>query len=169
MRSQLNYVSVFGYPAVVSVFLFTTAVPQALYARWEGTQDNKSIADLGDMNDEELFQEAFDVCVGQALLQGPRPTPEEETNSIASGASDYLTTIGDILAARHDGIVPEWMLTLRSAHTGRECQRAFDAFLEAKEPAKPQAKLKSGATAKRTAAPTSRHPPTDLPPWFAPH
>src|SRR5437773_11920005 len=103
-----------SFSPVIALLLFSVTVSGAgvLYARWEGTQSNRSAADLESMTDQELFNEAFDVCVGRALHEGPPPGSEGEVNPGESGASAYLATIADTLSTRHGGSVPEWMTTL---------------------------------------------------------
>ena len=56
-----------SFSPVIALLLFSVTVSGAgvLYARWEGTQSNKSAADLESMTEEELFNEAFDVCVSK--------------------------------------------------------------------------------------------------------
>jgi hypothetical protein len=143
--------------AFTAVLLGALLSPSPLFARWEGTDNNKSVSELEAMSTDELFQEGFDVCTRRALLEGPVNESGEPTNPPPPGVSEYLDTIQQAASEKNGGTVPPWMDQLIHAHTSKQCQRAFRTYLEAKAP-------KEAPPLKR-----KRHPiGTQLPPWLAP-
>jgi hypothetical protein len=141
------------------VLMAMLLVPVRLLARWESPDDNKPVAVLEGMNNEQLFNEALDVCVGRALIERPTQAAEPATATEPSAASLYLQTIAGVAADRNGGTVPPWIDILLSAHTGKECQHGLHSFL-------------GGGTAEATHAShrrsRSRARSHQLPPWLAP-
>ena len=92
--------------ALVAVWLLALLCPQPLHARWESSKDTKSVTDLEQMTNDQLFDEAFDVCVYHALMKD-------------TASSDYLHSISDAARAKNDGTVPPWMTELLNAQKGK--------------------------------------------------
>jgi hypothetical protein len=161
---------------IIGFLMATLVTPIPLQARWDTARDNKSPIELAGMTNEQLFNEAFDVCVRRALLEAPGSTTDDARQASAE-CDDYLNTVYPFVRERNGGKVPPWMSELVSAHTTKECQRAFRTFLaaterpaddkhEAPRPAqqhRPEAKRKTPARQPRS------HWTEQLPPWLAPH
>jgi hypothetical protein len=76
---------------------------------WEGKHDNKPIAELRLMNEDELATEAQRACSEGARAKRLKQsgTPYE--------ATDYLTTIGRVARRRANGTEPSWVHDMRLA------------------------------------------------------
>jgi len=167
-----------------ALVLLTGAAP--LYARWESAKDNKASVELQGMNNQQLFNEAFDVCTRRAMIERSAQETGEPAEPALGEASGYLNVIYPYVRERNGGSVPAWMSELFTAHTTKECQDAFHTFVNttrsaAVAPAKPQT---TGAAAPRhhpeprRHAVVAEHKPTpvparpqwsdQLPPWLAP-
>jgi len=162
------------------IILLLTAVP--IQARWESARDNKSSAELAAMTNEQLFDEAFDVCVRRALLES-LPSADQARSSLAE-CNDYLNTIYPFVRERNGGSVPAWMSALVTAHNTKECQAAFRMFLTKTEKpaAEGQREVVDGQGGAAEVARPHRPTPTpkaapaqprshwteQLPPWIAP-
>ena len=162
------------------IILLLTAVP--IQARWESAGDNKSSTELAAMTNEQLFDEAFDVCVRRALLES-LPSADQARAALAE-CNDYLDTIYPFVRERNGGNVPAWMSALVTAHSTKECQAAFRAFLSKSE--KPavenegeadagQGDAAEAARSQHPKKPSNATPPPprshwteQLPPWIAP-
>ncbi len=151
------------------VLIGTLVFPGALQARWDSKEDNKPEAVLEGMTDKELFNEAFDVCLRRAMIEGQGSDAPDPTGGNTE-ASDYLGLLYQIAGKKHDGIAPSWMLELTAAHTVKKCQTAYQTFLALEEPAEPTPRRKTGRRMARKAVPAPRHvdPLEQLPPWLAP-
>ena len=155
------------------VILLLTPLPSQ--ARWEGARDNKSSTELAAMTNEQLFDEAFDVCVRRALLES-LPSADQARSALAE-CNDYLNTIYPFVRERNGGRVPAWMSELVTAHTTKECQSAFRTFLSKTERPPTEGNEEGAAvapqhrpTAPKAATPHPRsHWSEQLPPWIAPH
>lgn len=159
---------------MIGLLIATLVTPLPLQARWENARDNKSPIELAAMTNEQLFNEAFDVCVRRALLEAPG-SPTDEARPAVTECDDYLNTVYPFVRERNGGKVPPWMSELVTAHTTKECQRAFRTFLSATErpgddkneaveaaPQQPHAKRKTPGQQPRS------HWTEQLPPWLAP-
>ena len=144
-------------------------VPGTVHARWNSKEDNKSESTLEAMADQELFNEAFDVCVRRAMIERQASDEPGLVTGINEDASSYLGVISLVASKRNDGFAPSWMLELTDAHTVKKCQAAFRAFLVAQQPRQARAARKATPHAANKAA-TPRHGSSleQLPPWFAP-
>ncbi len=153
--------------------------PLPTHARWESTHDNKSSSELAVMTDEQLFNEAFDVCVRRALLES-FPNADESRAGLAE-CNDYLNTIYPFVRERNGGRVPAWMSALVTAHTTKGCQAAFHTFLSKTEKPATAAEegtaddsggADDGAPPRPQPTPKAHHPRShwseQLPPWLAP-
>lgn len=139
------------------------AIPAA--GRWEGAQDNKPVSDLEQLTTDQLFNEAFDVCVRRALVESTGAPA-----ATAAEASDYLNTIYPFAREKNGGTNPLWMTELFTAHTTKECQRAFRGFVSdpEKSPAVARKRLKP-RTKTAISSPRRSQWTEELPPWLAPH
>jgi hypothetical protein len=97
-------------------------------ARWEGPADNKSEAELAQLDLKALFNEGFDVCVRRAVLSSGAKADEVPDPAIAA-AGDYLSIIEAHVRDKNQGRLPDWMRALSFARTTKECQRVFRAFV----------------------------------------
>jgi len=98
----------------------------AALGRWESERDNKSEAELGQLDERKLFEEAFDVCVRRAVLaKGPRGGATEAT---LAAAEEYLLRI-EATVRQKIGTVPGWLRDLSFARSTKDCQNVFRAFL----------------------------------------
>jgi len=140
--------------------LLLLLAPNVAAARWEGLKDNKAMPELQAMTDEELFSEAFDVCVYRALQQGPLDSRGEPTKPAPPAATEYLETIASVARNRNHGKGLRGMQELLEAHTAKKCQRAFRAFVGTD---------KAQTRRSRAAVMPRQHPRSQLPPWLAPH
>jgi hypothetical protein len=162
--------------AFVAVLMTTPLIPMPLQARWECAHDNKSPAELAEETNEQLFNEAFDVCVRRALLES-LPNPADAPPEAFAECNNYLDALSPAVRARNGGRMPPWMDQLMTAHTTKECQRAFRTYLgETEKPAVVKMR-RSAARAHRprpTAMPKATPAPPrsgwseQLPPWLAP-
>jgi hypothetical protein len=135
-------------------------LPVRALARWESPADNQPVAALVGMSNEQLFNEALNVCVARALLEGRTSAADPSAAPMLSAASLYLESIARVAADKNGGTVPPWIDTLLSARTGKECQRGLHSFLG------------GGATSGTAAAHVRSRPRSrlhQLPPWLAPH
>jgi len=159
------------YP--VSLLILALLIPRPLQARWESAHDNKSSIALAGMTNEQLFNEAFDVCVRRALLES-LPNAADEARPALAECNDYLNTVYPFVRERNGGKVPPWMSELVTAHSTKECQRAFRTFLGSTERPAPEGKGDGGEVAqqprpKKHKAPTPQPEWNEqLPPWLAP-
>ncbi len=98
----------------------------AALGRWESERDNKSEAELAQLDERKLFEEAFDVCVRRAVLaKGPRGGATEAT---VAAAEEYLLRI-EATVRQKTGTVPGWLRDLSFARSTKDCQNVFRAFL----------------------------------------
>lgn len=89
--------------------------PFLAHASWESKKDNRSFLDLKSMDEEELLDEATNVCIAMAAAQSVLFSVKE-ISSVTDGArqtyidgSDYLHTIANIAAKKYGGgKVPGW-------------------------------------------------------------
>lgn len=100
------------------------AIPAA--ARWEGERDNKSRAQLEALDERQLFEVAFDVCVRRAVVLGGTPTAASE--AVVTAADDYLALIENVARLRA-GTVPAWLRELSFARSTKECQAVFRSYV----------------------------------------
>ena len=161
---------------LVGLLLLILGDPLPLQAHWENANDNKSPIELAAMTNEQLFNEAFDVCVRRALLES-LPNPAEDTPHAVAECNDYLNTMYPFVRERNGGKAPPWMRALLKAHTTKECQSAFRGFLGASDKVAAGGKGKRmkaarphAAAPKRKATPAPPHSQwhDQLPPWIAP-
>jgi len=151
------------------VLVGTLVLPRVLQARWDSKEDNKPAAALELMTDKELFNEAFDVCVRRAMVEGQGSDAPDFISATTADASDYLGVIYQVAGKNHDGIAPSWMLELTAAHTVKKCQGAFRTFLALEEPVEPTPVKKAvRRVAKKNPPPRRSDPLEQLPPWLAP-
>jgi hypothetical protein len=147
---------------LVGLLIVPLLVPRSIQARWESARDNQSPAALAAMSNQELFNEAFDVCVRRALLES-FPSATDETRQAIAECNDYLTTLVPVVRERNDGTIPPWMNQIVGARTTAECQDAFETFLHGTE--KPTAvSRRKRATAARTPRATAMPKATPVPP-----
>jgi hypothetical protein len=161
---------------LIVVPIIPLLAPLPVHARWQSARDNQSATALAAMSNEQLFDEAFDVCVRRALLES-LPSATDETRRALSECSDYLNTLSPFVREHNGGTVPPWMTELGSAHTTKECQDAFRMFLsktdkpaavgQRKRPAAARAP-QPAAMPKATPAPPRSPWSEQLPPWIAP-
>jgi len=132
--------------------------------RWESAQDSKSTSGLEELSLDQVFNEAFDVCVRRALLEN-----SDAPGVTVAEASEYLNAIYPIVREKNGGAVPTWMAELFNAHTTKECQHAFHGYVSDVEKSPPIAKRNPTRHAKAaTSGPRRSHWTEELPPWFAP-
>jgi hypothetical protein len=161
--------------SLASVLLLSLVNPMPVHARWENAQDNKSAIELAAMTNEQLFNEAFDVCVRRALLESS-PSAADDTQHAVAECNAYLDTLYPFVRERNGGKAPSWMSALVKAHATTECQTAFRTFLAQSDKPDADGKVKGAAARRHAAAP--KHKPTpaqarsqwndQLPPWIAP-
>src|SRR5204862_529897 len=92
------------FPLLFSIL----AVPTPLQARWESAQDNKPPVELAGMTNEQLFNEAFDVCVRRALLDCVQQTLSglracricRDRHGVVAGADDARLSVHRSSATR---------------------------------------------------------------------
>jgi hypothetical protein len=143
--------------------------PYTAQARWNNKEDNMSEPTLEAMTDQNLFNEAFDVCVRRAMVERQGSDQPGFVTGVSEDAANYLGVIKQVASNRNEGVAPSWMLQLAAAHTVKECQRAFRTFLIAQQPRKaPVAKKAAPHVAKKVATPRHGNWVEQLPPWFAP-
>jgi hypothetical protein len=147
---------------VVSLVALLPLRPAALHARWLSPQDSRSVAELATMAMNDLFNEAFDVCVRRAMLEKDVGRGDARIGATITEASRYLDAIAAIVTERQGGQTPGWMTEMAAAHTAKTCQQAFRRFL-AGAPAAAATPARRKATAARR-----RDPQEQLPPWLAP-
>ncbi len=172
------------------LLLFLHSLPAQ--ARWEGARDNKSSTQLAAMTNQQLFDEAFDVCVRRALLES-LPEDSGAQHSLTE-CNEYFSVLTPFVRERNAGKIPPWMNALETAHTTKECQGAFHGFVsKAEKPATaaptPEEAHKAAAESppvadadaaeaprahrvrplKPTPAQPRSHWTEQLPPWVAPH
>jgi len=174
---------------LIGLFVILLLHPLPSHARWEGARDNKSSTQLAAMTNQQLFDEAFDVCVRRALLES-LPTDSGAQQSLTD-CNDYFTTLSPYVRERNGGKTPAWMGALETSHTTKECQAAFRTFVsKAEKPASAspaetpthapvEPAVAAGATEiprahrvpplKPTPAQPRSHWSEQLPPWIAPH
>jgi hypothetical protein len=150
---------------VVLLAVASALVPLVSQAHWETAQDCKSISQLEALTLDELFNEALDVCVQRALVQGPLDESGEPTNAPPPGASAYLNSIADVVATKSGGTAPAWMKQLLAAPSTKLCQEGFRTYLAGDERPKKRATPKARRERRRERRHERR---LDLPPWFAP-
>jgi hypothetical protein len=169
---------------VVGLLVLALLAASPSDARWESARDNKSPAALAAMGNQQLFDEAFDVCVRRALLESFPGAAEDSRDALAE-CNAYFAVLTPVVRERNDGNVPPWMSELLAAHTTKTCQGAFRTFLNktAKPaplgPTKAATAATAGAVVVQQPRPTARPKPTpaqphsqwseQLPPWIAPH
>ena len=157
-------------PAVlVGVLIAYVLVPCAVQARWESKEDDKSESTLEAMTQQDLFNEAFDVCIRRAMVERQGSDEPGLVTGVTEDASNYLGVISQVAGKENGEVTPSWMLELAAAHTVKKCQGAFRTFLIAQQPRQTPAAKKAVPRVASKAA-TSRHANSleQLPPWFAP-
>jgi len=147
--------------AVVSLVAVLPLRPAVLHARWLSPQDSRSTAELAALAMNDLFNEAFDVCVRRAMLEKDAGRGEARIDAAITEASRYLDAIAAIVTERQGGQTPGWMTEMAAAHTAKTCQQAFRRFL-ARAPAAATPARRKATAARR------RDPQEQLPPWLAP-
>src|SRR4029077_18620269 len=99
-----------------SALLASVSVVQA----WQDKRDNKPVAELELMDDNELASEASEVCIrGAVAIQNDFHS--ENTDMKVRGlekqgeARNYLETIERVLRKMHQGNTPKWIEDMQSA------------------------------------------------------
>jgi hypothetical protein len=161
--------------ALVGFSMTVLLLAGPLQAHWAGAQDNKSAANLAAETTEQLFDEAFDVCVRRALLES---VPDVTPQSLAE-CNDYFDAIAAAVRAQHADHVPRWMDELMNAHTTKECQRAVRTYRasQTEKSAVPKRSTPAAAVRRPQAAAMPKTTPKlprshwteQLPPWITPH
>lgn len=120
-----------GARAICVVLAITVLLGRSAVARWESGQDSKTRSELEQLDERQLFEEAFDVCARRASLLRAGRGPA--TEAVIDAAEDYLTVIESVARTKW-GTVPGWLRELSFARSTQDCQRVFRAFVSGDVP-----------------------------------
>jgi hypothetical protein len=102
---------------------------------WHDKRDNKSVAELELMNDNELAQEASYVCmVGAVAIKNDFHSDNVDIKirgiEKQGEANAYLETIERVLRKAHAGQTPKWIKDMESASSAGNDSRCVDTSVE---------------------------------------
>lgn len=96
--------------SLAAITLLVICLFPVLAQAWDGKKDNKPVAELELMNEDELAVEASVVCIvgtieGQA---GNKNKKNLDSLQIWGEALEYLQTIQRVVRKKHGGASPPW-------------------------------------------------------------
>jgi hypothetical protein len=117
-------------PLSFFLLLSTVFFSSPATARYDGRQDNKPVAELELMNNQDLLSEMMGVCLS-IVMMGPLYGPQLSLDGIR-----YARVIERVSRKQHGGKSPKWMSDLLKGTlegSQQKCDQAFTAFIEEKK------------------------------------
>jgi hypothetical protein len=119
---------------VTLLLIFSGALFGVAHA-WQGKQDNKTEAELVGMQEDELAEEAEQVCLKGGTTRKPesqaeQPEVQERRLEKQGEAKAYLESIGQVLGKLHNGEPPKWIKDMESAASTGDPTRCIDTRME---------------------------------------
>lgn len=111
----------------VVYFSFASVFLQSFVAlAWDGKKDNRPVAELDLMNDEELAEVAIWPCM---FIARQRNSVHYDSSEKTDEAYEYLQTI-KLVARKKHGEVPEWVDKVYKAAEGWESSKCISVHME---------------------------------------